>query len=270
MKNKLLILALLNLFSYSYSQVGFLNKNNQISIIGIGNVPYLSGSFKNEEYRIKNTQLNKSTDWLDFGGSISYIHYNSFRFGLGLMLQSKLIDVEMPQDYQVSLMSGKKVSHVNSWQLRIESLKYSNHFIGPKFEFKTREGLNGVGLNFDLSTGLLISRLMNKSYAYALKMNQDTNPNADWSEIDYFNVDLAWKNFYGIYLQSGMNMKVPLNSSFIFSYGVNYVFAYMIKPSEFNEINNDLQIFNYSDVFYKIQRENLAAFHLNFGINYCF
>lgn len=252
-----------------YAQNGYLGHKNSIDGEFSFNTPILSGSYKNKEYKVKGNTMTQKKDWIDYGFSFQYTRLNKKNKGVGLICSMKRYNLEMPS-YFISDFYYKKTNQSDTTGLRIESLKYTNFNFGPRFEFISKDGFFGVGLCYDLSFGVNISRIRNNTYAYSINEFYSEDKPENWSEVDYITTSYSWKSYFGIFAQTGFKMRIPLNDNLLINSGFYYTFIKSIKPDSFDENYPNSNIFNAETFFFKVQRENIATITFNIGLSYSF
>lgn len=265
-KSTLIYLILLS-STFVLAQGGFMNKKNHFDFSVVGNVPLVSGSFKETEFKTSGDEMVETKDWLDYGVNFNYYRAMSKRFSLGVFAAFKNYELSMPSNY-TSLYAGKgSKSPGDTTYLRFESLKYRNLYFGPSFEFASKQGSSGIGFSYDFSVGISLSSMRNGNYGYSL--NEFTNSGDDnrWSNTDYYETALEWNNVFGIYAQTGFKLRIPISNFMSFYTGFRYTVVVNSKPDSFID-NKDSDVFNSEDVFYQIQRENLFTTTFDLGITF--
>lgn len=252
------------------TQIGFNSKLNNLEIGGSLNTPILSGFFKTPNYKVSGENLNEVKDLIDLGLHFSYTHSLSNHFALGLFLGAKQYNISVGSNYELFYDIGGGISGVDSFAVRMENLDFKNYYVGPKFEFSSKNGTIGIGLGYDFAFGLSISKLKNRSYAYALNEIYPLEEE-NWSTVDYYTMSADWKPFYGVFLRTGFKMSLPITDYLAFDSGLHYSINYTLKPQDLKMVENpDKDIFNYEDIYYSIQRENLGMIQLDLGFTFFF
>ena len=271
MKNLKYIILYCFISKNLHSQSLFLKNKNLIEINTSINSPILSGSFKEKEYGVSGDKIVKKRDFIDYGGTLSYLHFFKNNVGIGFLTSFKIYEISLPESYDSEYKIDAKHYSLDTFLIRFESLKYTNFYFGPKFEFKTKNGYSGIGFAYDLSFGLTYSKVINRNYAYSI--NNDRNPNTNlntWTNVDYYPTNLNWTNIFGGYIQTGFKIRKPIGNNLSIFSGFQYTLMYVNKPQTFSQNNIDNQIYNSEDTFFKIQRENLMSIALNLGLTFHF
>lgn len=243
-----------------------MNQRNYFDLSLTGNVPLVSGSFNQTEYKPSGDKMVESRDWLDYGASFKYYRTMSKSFSMGVMLAFKHYELSMPSRY-TSIYSTTSNSSTDTTHLRFQSLRYRNYYIGPTFEFSKKNGTSGIGFTYNLSAGASISMLRNGNYAYSLNEFSQSNDNENWTKVDYYQTGFDWDHVYGVFLQTGFKMRYPLSKFMSFYTGFRYTVVVNYKPDSFID-NVDDDIFNNENVYFQIQRENFFTASLDLGITF--
>lgn len=266
-KSIFILLLLLGLTNVSLAQKGYLNHKNYFDLSVMGNVPLVSGSFSQTEYTPNGDEMVESRDWLDYGASFKYYRAMSKSFSMGLNIAFKHYELSMPSNY-TSIYSTEENSNVaDTTHLRFQSLGYRNYYIGPTFEFSSKDGASGIGFTYDFSAGASISKLRNGNYAYSLNEFSGSGDDENWTDIDYYQTGFDWENVYGVFVQTGFKIRYPLSDFMSFYTGFRYAVVVNYRPDSFVD-NTDSNIFNSEDVYFQIQRENFFTASLDLGITF--
>ncbi|MCE3297001.1 MAG: hypothetical protein K0R65_2715 [Crocinitomicaceae bacterium] len=266
MKNVILFVILSS--STAFSQNGFLGKKNVIDLTATGNIPVISGSLREKEYRPKGTEMVQRKDWLDYGLSLNYLHYTRKGRSFGLKSAVKYSSLSMPAYYLTPHYIGY-TRYNDTTHLRFEPVRYAKFYFAPSFEFTTKKGFAGVGLSYDFAAGICLSFLDNASYAYSIN-EFDGASNANWSETDYITTDYKWPYVSSLFVQTGFKLRYPLNDRFLFYSGFHYTAMLSMKPDLFEKNYNLEDIYRNEDLYYQIQREDLFTVNLDLGISFTF
>jgi hypothetical protein len=266
-KSIIIFFNLLFVSALAFAQEGFMHHKNHFDFSVSGNIPLVSGSFKQKEFKPSGDEMIASKDWLDYGANFSYHRVMSKRISLGLFASFKNYELSMPSNY-TSLYSAQKGNKIaDTTHLRFQSLGYRNLYIGPSLEFTSKKGTSGIGFTYDLSVGVSVSALRNSNYAYTLNEFTDAGDDDRWSSVDYYQTEFEWGNTFGIYAQTGFKIRYPI-ADFISLYtGFRYTIVVNSKPDTFID-NSDSDVFNHEDVYFQIQRENLFTATLDFGVTF--
>lgn len=250
-----------------FSQSGFLGHQNIIELSSMVNIPMFSGSLKETEYKSRDERMVKHKDWLDYGVSFNYLHVNKKGRLLGFTSAVKALDLSMP----VFFITHSKINN-NSFSdttfLRFQSVRYTNFYFAPRFEYTTKKGFAGIGLAYDIAAGVSISRILNGYYAYSIN---EFGQNEDyWTETDYLLTDYKWQKLYGVFLQTGFKIRYPLNDRLLFNSGFHYTAIFNLKPDNFETGYSNDNIYLSEDLFFQLQRENLFTVNLDLGLSFTF
>lgn len=251
-----------------FNQKGFLSSKNMVDVTVHGNIPLLSGTFNDSYYKRKGDQMVAGKDYINYGIAIAYNRILTKQFGLGVVFSTKDYLTTTPSFYTNIYKVNQADQSVDSIQLKMEALKFRNYTVGPQFEFSTKQGILGIGFSYDLALGLNISTLINDRYYYSINelysYKQEVSPSND-SQLDYFDTQYNWKPMYGIFLQTGFKLRVPLSEHFSFYSGLRYSGTFMLKGKNY-DISDRMELLDNEDYYYTIRRKNLFAISLNVGI----
>lgn len=269
MKNSLLVL-LICVSSFGYTQVGFYSKKNIVEFSGSFNIPVLSGFYKVPNYKTDGESLKEVRDFYDYGYNVSIERVLTNHFAIGACFLMKDYGISLPTKYEMIYNIGEGFNAVDSFAVRFENLQFTNNYFGPKLEFSAKKGTVGVGLSYDLAFGMSISKFKNRSYAYSVNEIYPTTEE-NWTKVDYYTTDNEWRSFYGAFIQTGFKLSYPLSKSLTLNSGFHYTINYTIKSKEMSLVDNaDKELFNYEDVYYQVQRENLGMIQFNLGMSFLF
>lgn len=250
-----------------FSQSGFLGHQNIIEFSSMINIPMLSGSLKEAEYASSDERMENHKDWLDYGMSFNYLHVNKKGRLLGFTSAIKCLDLSMPA-YFISFNTVNDDHFSDTTFLRFQSLRYTNFYFAPRFEYTTKKGFAGIGLAYDIAAGVSISRIMNGYYAYSI--NEAGQDEDYWTETDYLLTDYDWQKLYGVFLQTGFKIRYPLNDRLLFNSGFHYTALFNLKPDSFEKGYTNDNIYLSEDLFFQLQRENLFTFNFDLGLSFTF
>lgn len=255
-----------------FSQISYLNKKNNVELNTSVNSPIFSRSWDQEEYRVVNDKMKAKKDLIDYGFVLNCTHYTKYKRGVGLTCSFKNLNLSMPTFYTTNYYKENSSKLYDTTAIRIEAMKYRNFYLGPRFEFTTKEGFVGVGLSYDLSFGGTMSMFNNSMYAYSLNEFSSTALHTDenWTPVDYFSSDMVWKYIWGLFFQTGVKIRYPISNNIAVNSGFHCTIMANIKPKDFNENEDYSTLFNATDTFYKLQKENLFSTVLDLGLTFSF
>ena len=64
----------------------------------------------------------------------------------------------------------------------------------------------------------------------------------------------------------GVGMKVPITKKIGFNFAINYNVNIAMKPSDVDLNTNQIEMFNYNNIYYNTRREMLGTMTLNTGL----
>ncbi len=250
---------------YSIGQKGFLGARNAISLSAFGNVPLLSGSFKDPSYEKRGEQMKETKDWLDYGFKFKYVAGLKRNFGLGLVASYNYFQVNSQRKFGLNYLRAS-TTLVDSFSLQMENVGINKFSFMPVFEFYHKKGLSPVGLYHTIGFGYSFAKIQNGFYAYSVSKSPGEAENALMSPVDYYELDQDWKSFQFIELMFGIGMKAPISKRLAVDFGVNYNVNIALKPSNESLLQDIHSIYNYENIYYNVRREVLGTIVANVGI----
>ncbi|MGV3630620.1 MAG: hypothetical protein ACO1O6_05425 [Bacteroidota bacterium] len=247
---------------------GFLGKQNIVDLTLMGNVPLLSGSLKETEYKPRKNQMVRSKDYLDYGLSLNYLHYTGKGRCFGFKSAVKRLDLSMP-GYFVTRQYLGYTRYTDTTYLRFQSVKYTNFYLAPSFEFTTKKGYAGVGLSYDVAAGICLTYMQNGSYAYSINEFSPENE-ASWSETDYVNTAYQWPRITSYFVQTGFKLRYPVSKRMLFYSGLHYTVMKSSKPKTFEKEYRLDDIYRNENLYYQVEREDLFTINFDLGLSFTF
>jgi hypothetical protein len=260
-----LILSLLLITAFSaMAQNGFLGRKSMISIDGLANIPVLSGAFREDYYRKRGNEMKATKDLIDFGASLRYAYGIGKRFGLGAEFTLRQMEL-MPERYYISAYGGE-VNYSHATSIRIEPLKTNSWYFSMMYLFYPKRQYFGSGLAHKLSAGYTLSHVHRGSYNYSLnEFYIGDSTNTQWSPVDKYYIDEPAHYYHGITLSYGVQLTIPLTNWFQFKVAGD-IYGTLYTGQNESILQDENSLVKSSDLFDKIQREQIFNWHANFGL----
>jgi len=140
--------------------------------------------------------------------------------------------------------------------------------IMPRINISSKNDFAGAGISHKIGFGYRLTKIRNHSYNYAINefYSEDSTSTA-WTPTDNYILDVDWKAYRAISISYGIKLAVPITDAIHFVAGCDYYINLYVKPSQEEFIANKQDVYNYEDLYYNVQRENLFTWNLRTGIN---
>ncbi|MNV11042.1 hypothetical protein D3C71_1015930 [compost metagenome] len=266
---RILLICLCFVSLFGYSQSGYLNQKNLISVELFGNSPLILNT-KLPQYRFENGKMVEKKEWLNGGGSIYYIRVLSKKFGFGIEANIKNLKVIGPKNFSISNNTTNVVVTDTTW-LRANPFNVNCYTLMTRMEFYNKLGNGPVGLAHVIGLGFSLSKAIDKTYHYSLNEfgTQSAYENY-WSTPDKFYLEKKWPLIKSIVVQYGVQMRYPLGSRFSLNFGIKSLINIALPIREKRINTNDNDPYRLDNLFYNLRRENAFSLNLNAGVSYHF
>lgn len=241
----------------------------QIQITGLGNVPLLSGTFKQDNYYERNGEIRGRRDLLDVGANFRYSIKASKNLRLGVDFIYRHMQVSTDRTYRSDFRNSiLGVSFQFLTKYRVQSIAVPHMTIQPVIIFSSPGSINGSGIEHTFGLGVTSFKPRKKAYAYSL--SDFPEDESTWTKADYFYLDHNWPRTYAGTVQYGIALSVPLDDHFLFKIGSVVLLTVYIKPDFDNVEDSEIGLFDYESIFFNTQQENFITWSLQSGIVYRF
>lgn len=250
------------------SQGGFLGRKNAIDMCVIGNIPFSSGAFLQPNYFQVGSKLKERKDWLDLGLNLHYRRTIGVRTELGVDFIFKGIQVDRDTLHQSIFKNNELIKYERNTNIHAESADIHNYSIMPTISISPYGSHANVGISHEIGLGITFSKIQEKNYYYSL--NELNNQVYHWTDPDVYTLSTNWPSFRGYCIKYGAQIQLPIGYHFQFKIGTSAVVTLYPKP-DFSVVENIQEgFFNYSALFFNVQRENLLTLNLKTGLVYVF
>lgn len=266
-----ILLTCLCLFSsiWSYSQSGYLNQKNLVSIELFGNSPLILNT-KQPQYHLEKGKMVERKEWLNGGGSIYYLRVLNKKIGFGVEANIKNLKVIGPKNFSISNNTTNVVVTDTTW-LRANPFNVNCYTFMTRLEVYNKLGNGPIGLAHVIGLGISLSKAIDKTYYYSLNEfgTQSAYENY-WSAPDQFYLEKKWPLIKSIVLQYGVQMRYPLGSRFSLNFGIKSLINIALPIREKRINTNDNDPYRLDNLFYNLRKENAFSLNLNAGLSYHF
>jgi hypothetical protein len=253
-----------------FGQTGYLGNKNVVSINMFANMPLIGQDRTKQQFKQSGDEMIPKKEIINYGFGLEYTHALSKRFGIGLELNQKTIQIASP-DYFILENISSELTFKDTVYYRSTPLAFNNICPTFKFEFYNKEGVGNIGIVHSIGIGAIYSRVRKKTYAFSLnEFGNSSNEDDFWTKAENYYFEQEWGAFYGINANYAIFMRYPISDRFSLNFGLKSMLNVYFKPNETirNNKNNSPYVLN--DTFYSIQKETLINIHFNAGICYHF
>jgi hypothetical protein len=258
------IICLLTFWFQTSAQNGFIGKKNLIEVSGMGNVPFLSGAFSDTNFINAGDKMKGRKDWFDYGFSVQYSRILSSKVAFGIHSIFRSFDVFTDRSYDSDFYGALIGSYERTTNYRMESVQILSFSHIPTIMISPKGSIQGVGLVHEFGVGYSNYIIRNKAYYYSL--NEFDENEETWSPVDTHHLAAEWPSTHSLVMKYGMHLQVPLSHSIHLKMGTTSMIHIYYKPDFNSIVDNQLNLFNYENIFYNVRRENLVTWNLQCGV----
>lgn len=269
-KGKLIIFVLLSCFgtTITHAQNGFLGRKNTLELSGMINIPILSGSFNEDNYYVRGTELRARKDWFDFGARLQYSRLIKSRFAIGLSTYLKSYEVFADRSFKSSFVNVLIGNYTQNTNIRAQGTRIHTYSFLPTFIFTPNGSVNGTGISHEFGIGYSFSRVRERAYYYSL--NETTSLTENWTPADIYILEADWTRYHSLTLQYGVHLRIPITNYLHMKFGSTCLINVYRRP-DFDEVSEpQVGFFSHRALFFNLQRENAFSWNANAGLVYCF
>ena len=251
-------------------QTGYLGRKNTISLDVFANTPFIGQDQSKQQFKQNGDKMSPKKEIINLGFGLEYIHAMSKRFGLGLELNQKTIQIASPEYFILENISSV-TSSIDTVYFRSTPLSFDLISPSLKFEFYNKEGVGNIGIVHSIGIGATISKIRKKVYAFSLnEFGNGSNEESYWTKAENYYFEQEWGNFYGINANYSIFMRYPISDRFSLNFGLKTLLNVYFKPNDTNRNNKNNSPYVLNETFYSVQKETLINLHLNAGLTYHF
>ncbi len=273
MKNIFLLLSIIySQFFLSQNNPGLFGKKNVIDFNFIASTPVLQSLFnfgnQSAYYVYKNNRLDQKRDAIDLMYALSYSRSLSKKTSFGIEFAYQKIDTRTEAYYS-------KNTYPNSvnYEGAVENFQFKHTVIIPRFEFTSRNGIFGIGVNNQLGFGVGLSSFIDKLYENELFDNYNNSNLLSASQKQDFQnsmYDFTKNKFRNYIIMYALNFRQALSKNLMLNYGFRYTLNLFSKNTSTVVTNNSyfLQHYDISAILNREKMTNIVQFKL--GLAYVF
>lgn len=275
-KNKLILALCILSFTSSYGQKnnGYLGKKTIFDFnFGIYN-PFLF-NLQNDFRKMgvaKGSGVEYKSDKIDLNYNFSLTRSLSSKVSIGFEFGIQKLDFANQGAYEQYVLLDSGSFNYDQYTIvgDFEKLEMQYHYFIPKFEFKSRSRIFGVGLSHQLGMGFGRGKLKEKNYGSNLR-NADTGEMLTQAEADQFNAryyDYSRNEYKNMFLMYTLTIRNPISKSIFFNYGFRYKLNLFGGATDYQSFETQLET---DDVGYIFRKDRANSFlQLNLGLSFIF
>lgn len=241
-----LVLGLLFFFlstgSFAQNSYGYFGKKNVLSADVTGCAPavywFTRKNHSSHNYRKSGSKLVDRNDLFDGGINLTYCHFFSGKFGLGMEYGLNFSSMAGPSTFYMTTAYG--TGNEYGFEIRHEQLKLQSMTFLPKIEWSFLGEQFPIGISNQFGVGFTTTKVVKKDYLVEVvsvngNENNLTLPNEyDPSKIlNYENIN----SIKSITLLYAFNVTTPVARNLAINYGIRYTLN--ISPELFNDNPNE-------------------------------
>lgn len=254
---------------FGYSQSGYLNQKNLVSVELFGNSPLILNT-KLPQYHFEKGKMVEKKEWFNGGGGIYYLRVLSKKIGFGVEANIKNLKVIGPKNFSISNNTTNVVVTDTTW-LRANPFNVNSYAFLARLEVYNKLGNGPVGLAHVIGLGFSLSKAIDKTYYYSLnEFGAQSAYENYWSTPDKFYLEKKWPLIKSIVAQYSVQMRYPLGSRFSLNFGIKSLINIALPVREKRINTNDNDPYRLDNLFYNLRKENAFSLNLNAGVSYHF